>query len=122
MKALSMLFAATAGERVVTRSPAGHMLHHRQAFSPDSRCLDFDSRNDGARLTESSAIGRVDLHTGEDEIIDRTPGPSPSGPGCGVITCCPTSGNLAFIHGLANAPPRQPYTSASIAISSRTPT
>lgn len=114
MKTMSMLFMASvatavAGERVITRSPKGHMIHHRQAFSPDGEYIYFDSRNDETRLAESAAIGRVNIRTGKEETLYRNTTTSKAGPGCGAVTCSPASGRLAFIHGLTNTSPEHPY-------------
>ncbi len=109
-----MLFMASvatpvAGERVITCTPQGHMIHNRQAFSPDGKYIYFDSRNDETRLAESATIGRVDIRTGKEEILYRSTTTSSAGPGCGAVTCSPTSGKLAFIHGLTNASQKAPY-------------
>jgi hypothetical protein len=98
-----------SAERVLTTSPGGHLIHHRQAFSPDGRYVYFDLRNDETRLAESTGIGRVELATGREEILYRTPTTSEFGPGCGAVTCNPRTGALAFIHGLSNASTEQPY-------------
>ncbi len=114
MKLMSLLSiasmaSAAAGERVLTATPSGHMMNHRQCFSPDGRYIYFDSRNDETLLAESAAIGRVNVESGEEEIVYRIPGNAKYGPGCGAVTCSPASGRLAFIHGLANASPELPY-------------
>lgn len=100
---------AHAGERQLTTSPHGHQIHHRQVFSPDSRYIYYDSRNEETQLAASSFIGRVEVATGKEEILYRVPYSSSYGPGVGAVTCNPVTGRLAFIHGLDNASDAEPY-------------
>ena len=109
---LAMATLATglpAGERILTTAPHGHQIHHHQAFSPDGRFLYFDSRNNETQLATSTFIGRVEVASGQEEILYRVPHPSEAGPGVGAVTCNPVTGRLAFLHGLANASPPEPY-------------
>lgn len=100
---------AEAQERVLTASPHGHLIHNRQIFSPDGRFIYYDSRNDETLLATSTFIGRVEITSGNEEILYQIPSPSAHGPGVGAVTCNPISGQVAFIHGLANASAAEPY-------------
>ena len=103
---------ATGGERALTTAPHGHQIHHTQAFSPDGRFIYYDHRNEETALAMSTAIGRVEVATGKEETLYRTPHPGPHGPGAGAVTCCPATGRLAFIHGLIDANAAEPYAPA----------
>jgi hypothetical protein len=96
-------------ERSLTQSPQGHQIHNRQVFSPDGRFIYYDSRNDDTQLATSTAIGRVEIATGKEEILYRVAKPTTSGPGVGAVACHPITGRLVFIHGLANASAAHPY-------------
>jgi hypothetical protein len=109
LAAALLVTCAHARERFVTTSPHGHQIHHRQAFSPDSRYIYFDSRNDETQLAGSAFIGRVEIATGREEILYRVPDASSYGPGVGAVTCNPVTGRLAFIHGLDRASAASPY-------------
>ena len=115
MKSMPLLAAALlatgahARERLLTTSPHGHQIHHRQVFSPDGRYIYYDSRNDETQLAASSFIGRVEIATGREEILYRVPDASSYGPGVGAVTCNPVTGRLAFIHGLDKASAAEPY-------------
>ena len=106
---LAMAPLAPSAERILTTAAHGHQIHNRQAFSPDGRFLYFDSRNQETQLAASTFLGRVEVATGKEEILYRTEHPSEAGPGVGAVTCNPVTGRLAFLHGLANASPAEPY-------------
>lgn len=106
---MSLALPLAAGERVLTSAPHGHHLHQDQAFSPDGRWLHFDARPHETRLAESSWIGRVELATGRTEVLLRVPGPVPPAPGVGAVAVSPADGRLAFIQGLPDASPKNPY-------------
>lgn len=98
-----------AAERALTTAPHGHQIHHDQAFSADGRWIHFDVRPDETRLAESAWIGRVEVATGRVEVLHRVVGPVPPAPGVGAIVVSPTDGRLAFIQGLPDASPENPY-------------
>lgn len=107
-----MMSAATlapAGERALTTAPHGHQIHHCQAFSPDGRFIYYDYRNDETKLAGSIGIGRVEVATGKEELLYQTESSGTHGPGVGAVTCDPAGGGLAFIHGLDDASPAEPY-------------
>lgn len=110
---LAMLVALSlplaAGERTLTSAPHGHQIHHDQAFSPDGRWIHFDARADETRLAASAWIGRVELATGRVEVLHRVNGPVPPAPGVGAVVASPADGRLAFIQGLPDASPENPY-------------
>lgn len=109
---ITLLMAPTpipARERVLTTTPTGHQIHHCQVFSPDGRFIYYDARNDETMLAASCLIGRVELATGQEQILYQVTNAAPHGPGVGGVTCDPVNGRLAFIHGLANASAAEPY-------------
>lgn len=101
--------SAHATERVVTNTPAGHLIHNSQVFSRDGRHLVFDSRNDETLLASSNRITIVEIATGKETLIYESPRRSPYGPGVGAATFSPAADEVAFIHGLDSASETNPY-------------
>ena len=97
------------GERVVTHSAQGHLIHNTQVFSPDGRHIAFDSRNVETGLVTSAAIGMVNLLTGSETTLYQVAAPNPYGPGVGAATFSPTRDEVIFIHGLDPATESKPY-------------
>ncbi len=98
-----------SGEKVVTHSARGHLIHNTQVFSSDGRNIVFDSRNDETQLASSSAIGMVNLITGEETTLYQSPHPNSHGPGVGAATFSPVRDEVIFIHGLDPATESKPY-------------
>lgn len=106
---LTAVSLAGPGERALTDTARGHLIHNRQIFSPDGRHLYFDSRNDETQLARSASIGRVEIDSGKEQTIYQVGAGTPFGPGTGAVTCNPQDGRLAFLHGLPDASPALPY-------------
>ncbi|MEO5912749.1 MAG: DUF3748 domain-containing protein [Luteolibacter sp.] len=108
---LSLLTASWtfAGERILTHSPHGHLIHNSQVFSRDGTHIVFDSRDDETLLATSTAIGMADVATGEETVLYQVPHPTPFGPGVGAATFSPVADQVIFIHGLDDASQAAPY-------------
>ncbi|WP_054178091.1 DUF3748 domain-containing protein [Trabulsiella odontotermitis] len=78
----------------VTFSPRHHQLTNTQTWTPDSQWLVFDVRPSGASFT-GETIERVNIHSGEVEVIYRATG----GAHVGVVTVHPQEERYVFIHG-----------------------
>jgi hypothetical protein len=99
----------------ITTSASGHTLHHNGVFSPDGEWIVYDGRNDDTKIGETSTIGMVNVHTGEEKILYKTSNQTLFGPGVGAVTFSPKEEKIIFIHGLPSANEEKPY-----AISRRT--
>ncbi|MCH5719043.1 DUF3748 domain-containing protein [Niabella hibiscisoli] len=101
--------------RQLTFSASSHTLHHSGVFSKDGQWIVFDGRNEDTKIGETSVIGIVNVHTGEERIIYQTTNASVYGPGVGAASFSPVADEVVFIHGLPDASKEFPY-----AISRRT--
>lgn len=81
----------------ITFAPRNHQLTNTRTWTADSRWLVFDVRPSGASFT-SETIERVNVHTGELEVIYR----ATQGAHVGVVTVHPQAEKYVFIHGPEN--------------------
>ncbi len=81
----------------ITFAPRNHLLTNTNTWTPDSQWLVFDVRPSGASFT-GETIERVNIHTGEVEVIYR----ASQGAYVGVVTVHPKSEKYVFIHGPEN--------------------
>lgn len=81
----------------ITTAPRNHQLTNIHTWTPDSQWLVFDVRPSGASFT-GETIERVNVHTGEVEVIYR----APEGAHVGVVTVHPHDDKYVFIHGPQN--------------------
>ncbi|HAU5595088.1 TPA: DUF3748 domain-containing protein [Citrobacter amalonaticus] len=81
----------------ITFTPRNHQLTNTRAWTADSRWLVFDVRPSGASFT-GETIERVNVHTGEQEVIYR----ATQGAHVGVVTVHPLAEKYVFIHGPEN--------------------
>ena len=81
----------------VTFTPRHHQLTNINTWTPDSQWLVFDVRPSGASFT-GETIERVNIHTGEVEVIYRATQQAH----VGVVTVHPKSEKYVFIHGPEN--------------------
>jgi len=93
----------------LTRSDIGHTLHHNNVFSPDNNWIVFDGRNDDTKIGETSSIGMVNVHTGEERLLYKTANQTIYGPGVGAASFSPVEDMVVFIHGLYDADSVKPY-------------
>lgn len=78
----------------ITFAPRNHQLTNTQTWTPDSQWLVYDVRPSGASFT-GDTIERVNVHTGEVEVIYR----ASDGAHVGVVTVHPHAERYVFIHG-----------------------
>lgn len=82
----------------LTFAPRHHQLTNTNVWTPDSQHLVFDVRPSGASFT-SETIERVNVHTGEVEVVYR----ASQGAHVGVVTVNPQRPErYVFIHGPEN--------------------
>ena len=83
-------------DRQLTHAPHGHVLTNVNVWSPDSRWVVYDVRSDPAGSAfDGDRIERVNADTGAVQVIHH----SRHGAHCGVATCHPRWGVVAFITG-----------------------
>ncbi len=89
--------ALVGQERQVTHAEHGHILTNVGSWSADSRWLAYDVRDVPEKFT-GDRIERVDILTGDTEVVYRAPQNS----NCGVVTWHPSDPILIFIQGPEN--------------------
>lgn len=81
-------------ERQIAFAPHGHMLANAGCWTADARRIAYDIRNDET-VFDGTRIETVDVADGRVRILHE----SVDGAACGVVTCCPSTGECVFILG-----------------------
>lgn len=95
--------------RVISMTFSSHTIHHNGIFSPNDEWIVFDGRNDDTKIGETSTVGMVNVHTGEERILYKTDRQTIYGPGVGAASFSPKENMVLFIHGLYDADEKEPY-------------
>lgn len=83
-------------ERQLTTASHGHILTNIGCWTRDSQWLVYDTRSDAAGSQfDGRTIERVHVASGRVERLYE----SQNGAHCGVVTCCPRTERIVFIHG-----------------------
>ncbi|QRR04229.1 DUF3748 domain-containing protein [Dyadobacter sandarakinus] len=77
-----------------------HDLDNNDNFSPDGKWLAYDTRTDEGGIAASGRIERVNIETGEKQVLFEISGNTPWGPGAGAVSYSPVQNAVVFIHGL----------------------
>lgn len=85
---------SAATEHQVTSDSGGHILTNIGVWSPDSLWITCDRRRK-TEVFDGKRIEQVNVETGETRMLFE----SKNGACCGVATCNPAGGRVAFIHG-----------------------
>ncbi len=86
-----------------------HNLDNNDNFSPDDRWLVYDVRTDEGGIGGCPRIEKVNVKTGEIVELYEIKDNNPWGPGVGAASYSHTEHKVAFIHGLKNVTPENPY-------------
>ncbi len=86
-----------------------HDLDNNDNFSPDGKWLVYDTRTDDGGIAESARIERVNIETGEKQVLFHIDGNAKWGPGAGAVSYSPKENNVVFIHGLSHSTQDNPY-------------
>lgn len=86
-----------------------HDLDNNDNFSPDGKWLVYDTRTDEGGIAASSRIERVNIETGEIQVLLDIKGNAAWGPGAGAVSYSPVDHAVVFIHGLAGSTQENPY-------------
>jgi dipeptidyl aminopeptidase/acylaminoacyl peptidase len=93
----------------LTNGKHGHTLNATQIFSPDSKWLVFDTRNDDTHISRTGSIYKLNIATKEIVELYKTKNQSIHGPGVGAAAWNPVNDSIIFIHGLLNCDKEKPY-------------
>lgn len=96
-------------ENQITKDKKGHFLNPVQAFSPQDEYIVYDGRNDGGKIGETEKIERVNIKSGQTEVVYTAPHQTKYGPGVGAAAYHPIEDKVIFIHGLLSANKERPY-------------
>lgn len=99
----------TAEKQITHDLTYHHDLDNNDNFSPDGRWLVYDTRTDDGGIAESARIERVNIETGEKQVLFDIPDNQVWGPGAGAVSYSPKENAVVFIHGLANSTKENPY-------------
>lgn len=108
---LSMQSCQTdTAERQITHDLTYHHdLDNNDNFSPDGEWLVYDTRTDDGGIAESARIERVNIETGEKQVLFDIKGNAAWGPGAGAVSYSFKENAVVFIHGLSTSTKENPY-------------
>ncbi len=86
-----------------------HALDNNDNFSPDGKWLVYDTRTGRGGVGGSSSVERVNIETGEIEVLFEIPNNQDWGPGAGAVSYHPFENQVIFIHGLSECTEQNPY-------------
>ncbi len=93
----------------ITKDAYNHDLDNNDNFSPDGKWLVYDSRSGIGGIGGSPSVERVQVETGQVEVLFAVKDNQSWGPGAGAVSYHPTEGKVIFIHGLAFCSEKNPY-------------
>ncbi len=99
----------TAEKQITHDLTYHHDLDNNDNFSPDGQWLVYDTRTDGGGIAESARIERVNIETGEKQVLFDIKNNQAWGPGAGAVSYSPKENAVVFIHGLASSTKENPY-------------
>lgn len=99
----------TAEKQITHDLTYHHDLDNNDNFSPDGKWLVYDTRTDDGGIAESARIERVNIETGEKQVLFGIQNNGAWGPGAGAVSYSPKENAVVFIHGLTNSTQENPY-------------
>lgn len=99
----------TAEKQITHDLTYHHDLDNNDNFSPDGQWLVYDTRTDDGGIAESARIERINIETGEKQVLFDIKNNGVWGPGAGAVSYSPKEHAVVFIHGLANSTKENPY-------------
>lgn len=99
----------TAEKQITHDLTYHHDLDNNDNFSPDGQWLVYDTRTDDGGIAESARIERVNIETGEKQVLLGIQNNGIWGPGAGAVSYSPKENAVVFIHGLSNSTKENPY-------------
>ena len=95
--------------QITRNSSKNHSLDNNDNFSPDGKWLVYDIRTDAGGIGGCPSIERVNIETGETQVLFDIPGNHNYGPGAGAVSYHPLENKVIFIHGLPVCTEENPY-------------
>lgn len=86
-----------------------HDLDNNDNFSPDGKWLVYDTRTDIGGIGGCPSVERVNIETGETQVLFEVPDNHDYGPGAGAASYHPKDNKVIFIHGLPDCTEKNPY-------------
>lgn len=86
-----------------------HDLDNNDNFSPDDQWLVYDTRTVEGGIGACPKIERVNIASGEKEVLYELKNNQSFGPGAGAVSYSHTGNKVCFIHGLLNITEENPY-------------
>jgi WD40 repeat protein len=86
-----------------------HDLDNNDNFSPDGKWLVYDTRTEEGGIAASGRIERVNIETGEKQVLFDIKNNQIWGPGAGAVSYSSKDNAVVFIHGLTNSTEDNPY-------------
>ena len=86
-----------------------HDLDNNDNFSPDGKWLVYDTRTNAGGIGASPSIERVNIETGETEVLFEISDNHDYGTGAGAASYHPLENRVIFIHGLPVCTEKNPY-------------
>lgn len=86
-----------------------HDLDNNDNFSPDGKWLVYDTRTGVGGIGGSPSVERVNIETGEIQVLFGVPDNHDYGPGAGAASYHPLENKVIFIHGLPVCTEKNPY-------------
>lgn len=99
----------TAEKQITHDLTYHHDLDNNDNFSPDGKWLVYDTRTDDGGIAESARIERVNIETGEKQVLFDIKGNAAWGPGAGAVSYSSKENAVVFIHGLSTSTKENPY-------------
>ena len=86
-----------------------HDLDNNDNFSPDDEWLVYDTRTSEGGIGACPKIEKVNVLTGEKQVLYELQQNQSYGPGVGAVSYSHTENKVVFIHGLLNITEENPY-------------
>jgi hypothetical protein len=94
----------------LTKDPlVNHTLDNNDNFSPDGKWLVYDTRTGVGGIGGSPSVERVNVETGENQVLFGVKDNRDWGPGAGAASYHPIENKVIFIHGLPVCTEKNPY-------------
>jgi len=90
-------------------SSKNHDLDNNDNFSPDGKWLVYDTRTGVGGIGGSPSVERINIETGEIQVLMGIPDNHDYGPGAGAASYHPSENKVIFIHGLPVCTEQNPY-------------
>ena len=95
--------------QITSDGSKNHDLDNNDNFSPDGKWLVYDTRTGVGGIGGSPSVERVNIETGETQVLFGIPDNKDYGPGAGAASYHPVENKVIFIHGLPVCTEANPY-------------